>query len=199
MGEGNERLQNEKDKIKCELESKQKKTAITLAINQDVLNNVKEEADSEKTSLSSKVSDILLRHIVTYRFSRDMKSIFISEKTFRLIIDKIDEDLLLDDFTNNALDFIPTLFYAKNISFTIDNIIRYALTGAGLHGGIYNHFHHHKDSQGFTILVMRHNFGLKWSKVLSKGLTKLLHDTLGCISSSIILPSSIIIKVPQSE
>jgi hypothetical protein len=178
-------------------EASKKKTTITLSLNQEILDEVKEDADKEQTSLSTKVNKILSKHIITYRFSQDTKSVFITQKTFRLIIDTIDEDLLLDDFTNNAMDFIPTVFYTKNIPFTLDNIIKYALKGAALDGGIYNHFHHYKELDGFINLVMRHNFGLKWSRILSKGLSKLIENMLNCHTSSIILPSSVQIKIHE--
>jgi len=179
--------------------TREKKTTITLSLKQEIIDELKEEANREQTSLSAKVSKILSKHIVTYRFSQDIKSVFITQKTFSLIVEEIQEDLLLDDFTNNALDFIPTVFHAKNIPFTIDNIIKYALIGAGLDGGIYDHFQHYKDSKGFTILIMRHNFGLKWSRILSRGQTDLIENMLGCHTSSTILPSSVIIKVPPKQ
>jgi hypothetical protein len=182
--------------IPTEQSTREKKTTITLAIKQNVLDELKEEADKDQTSLSAKVSMILSKHIVTYRFSQDIKSVFVSEKTFSLIVNQINEELLLDDFTNNAIDFIPTVFLAKNIPFTLDNIIKYALRGAGLDGGIYNHLHHYKDQKGFTNIVMRHNFGLKWSRILSKGQSHLIEKMLGCQTSSIILPSSVTLKVP---
>jgi len=179
--------------------TKEKKTTITLSLNHRVLEELKEEALKEQISLSAKVSKVLSKHIVTYRFSQDTKSVFVTQKTFSLIIEQIDEDLLLDDFTNNALDFVPTVFYAKNIPFTLDNIIKYALIGAGLEGGIYNHFHYYKDHQGFTNLVMRHNFGLKWSRILSKGHVRLIERMLGCQTLSTIYSSSVIIKVPPEK
>jgi hypothetical protein len=178
-----------------EQSAREKKTTITLSVIQNVLDELKEEAAKEQTSLSAKVSKILSKHIVTYRFSQDIKSVFVTQKTFGLIIEQIEEDLLLDDFTNNALDFIPTVFYTKHIPFTLDNIIKYALIGAGLDGGIYDHFHCYNDSEGYTYLVMRHNFGLKWSRILSKGQCNLIEKMLGCQTTSIILPSSVTIKV----
>ena len=174
---------------------REKKTVITLSLNQNVLDELKQEADKEQTSLSAKVTDILSKHIITYRFSEDIKSVFVSEKTFRLIVDQTDEELFSADFTNNALDFVPTTFYAKNIPFTIENIIKHALRGAGLHGGIYNHLHHYIDQKGSTVIVMRHNFGIKWSRILSKGQCKLIENMLGCNTSYTFLPSSAVIKV----
>ena len=57
-------------------------------------------------------------------------------------------------------------------------MIKYALKGAGLDGGIYNHFYHYKDNEGFINLMMRHNFGLKWSRILSKGQSKLIESMI---------------------
>ena len=182
-----------------ELQTKDKKSIITLSLDEEILDEVKEEADKAQLSLSSKVSNILSKYIVTYKVSLDIKSVFVTQNTFKVIVDKMDEELLSEDFMNNALDFIPTLFYAKNISFTLDNIIRYALTGAALDGGIYNQFHHYKDLEGFIHLVMRHNFGLKWSKILSRGQSKLIESMLNCHTSSTILPSSVNIKIAEKN
>jgi hypothetical protein len=179
-----------------EQSAREKRTTITLSIKQKVLDELKEEADKEQTSLSAKVNKILSKHIVAYRFAQDMNSVLVTQKTFGLIVDQIEEDLLLEDFTTNALDLIPTIFLSKNIAFTLDNIIKYALIGGGLEGGIYNHFHHYKDNEGFTNIVLRHNLGLKWSRILSKGQCNLIEKMLGCQTTSIILPSSVTIKVP---
>ncbi len=182
-----------------EQDDKKKKTTITLSLSHDILDELKDEADKEQTSLSAKVSKILSKHIITYRFSHDIKSVFVSQRTFSLIVEHIDEGLLLDDFANNALDFIPTVFNTKNIPFTLDNIIKYALMGAALDGGIYNHFHYYRDHEGCISLVMRHNFGLKWSRILSKGISKLIENMLRCCTSSSVLPSSVVIKVCDKD
>lgn len=176
--------------------TKEKKTTITLSLNHSVLEELKEESLKEQISLSAKVTNILSKHIITYRFAKDTKSVLITMKTFGLIVDQIEEDLLLEDFMTNALDFIPTVFLSKNIPFTLDNIIKYALIGGGLEGGIFNHLHYYRDNEGFTNIVMRHHLGLKWSRILSRGQCNLIENMLGCPVSSTILPSSVTLKVP---
>lgn len=171
------------------------KTTITLSLDSDILDDLKREAPKESTSVSGYVTQILSKHVLLNRFARDLHAIFITSKTFATIVDKIDENLLAKDFEENALDFIPTIFHSKNIPFTMENLIRYALSSTAIDGGIYDHFHSYHDSEGRLNLVMRHNFGIKWSHVLGSGHVKLIQNMLALNSTFKALPSSVIIKV----
>jgi hypothetical protein len=176
-----------------------KASVITLAIDNNILEEIRKEAEKEGKTLSAKVNDILTKHIVLYRFAQDTKCIIINSKTFHFIVDQLDEKLLLEDFMANAVDFVSTFFHAKNIPFTLDNFIKYAGEGTGLHGGIYQHFHYYKDSNGIMTLVYRHNYGIKWSRILSKGLSHQIKSMLNYTTTSEILPSSVIIKIIKND
>jgi len=171
------------------------KTTITLSLDTNILDELKRDAEKETTSMSGYVTKILSKHVLLNRFARDLHAIFITSTTFATIVDKIDENLLAKDFEENALDFIPTIFHSKNIPFTIENLIRYALSRTAIDGGIYDHFHSYHDSKGHLNLVMRHNFGIKWSHILGSGHVKLIQNMLALNSTFKALPSSVIIKV----
>jgi hypothetical protein len=171
------------------------RATITFAINEDIIKEIKKEAEFEGITLSAKVTAILTRHIVLYRFGKDVKSIIVNGRTFQTIIEQIDENILSEDFTNNAIDYISTFFRAKNIPFTLENLIKYSFEGPGLRGGIYRHFHRYRDNSGLLTLVFRHNFGIKWSRVLSKGLSYQIKVMLNTNTTSEVLPSSVVIKI----
>lgn len=175
--------------------SARRKTMITLSLETDILEELKTDALKERTSLSTLVTATLSKHVLLNRFAKDVDGIFITNNTFKAIVDDIEENSLEDDFTRNALDFIPTIFYSKNIPFTLQNLIKYALSSAAIDGGIYNHFHHYVDEAGLVNLVMRHNFGLKWSRILGNGHVKLIENMLNLKSTLTALPSSVVIKV----
>ena len=99
------------------------------------------------------------------------------------MIDHIDETSLLEAFMADTLN-LDLFFRTKNIPFTLDNFIKYAGEGTGLHGGIYQHFHYYKDSNGIMTLVYRHNYGIKWSRILSKGLS---HQIKSMLNYTILL------------
>jgi hypothetical protein len=52
-----------------------KASVITLAIDNNILEEIRKEAEKEGKTLSAKVNDILTKHIVVYRFAQDTKCI----------------------------------------------------------------------------------------------------------------------------
>ena len=77
------------------------------------------------------------------------------------------------------LEWIPDLFNDRNIEFTLDNFIKYVCDGFGLNSRIVEKFTSYTDEYGNRCLAHSHQFGIKWSKVLSQspvpgGITELL-------------------------
>lgn len=177
----------------------QSKKTITLSLNENVLDEIKSEAFKNGTSVSNLVTKILSKHDVIYKFAKDYDSIFLTSETFKIVINEINENLLYEDFLNQILDFIPTMFYTKNIPQTLENLVKFALSEAALDAGIYNYFDHFVDNNGDHNLVMRHNFGLKWSRILGNGHTELIWRMLNLKTTLITLPSTVIIKVHDSQ
>lgn len=104
----------------------------------------------------------------------------LTNKNFRLFVDCIDEKTLLDSFNENSSDLIPTIFNQRNIPLTLDNIIEYCYKGIGLSAGTFHDFSYYEDKEDDHLcLLFRHNFGIKWSRVLADGIAYQIESTLG--------------------
>jgi hypothetical protein len=66
-----------------------------------------------------------------------------------------------------------------------------------LFGGSYQGFSYFKDEEGHVNFVFRHNYGIKWSRVISTVYMQFLEKSLNIHSTSSILPSSVTIKTVE--
>jgi hypothetical protein len=73
-------------------------------------------------------------------------------------------------------DDIMSIFEQNGIP-TIDNLIKYCFERISLWAGAYNVFRYHTEGSGKIELVFEHKFGIKWSRILGSGFSKLIHKT----------------------
>jgi uncharacterized protein (DUF4415 family) len=177
----------------------QQKTTVSVSIDSNMLDEIKAEAESKHVSLNATINRILSKHAIFYRHAEEQQSMVLTNKNFRLFVDCIDEKILLDTFNENSCDLIPTIFNQRNIPLTLDNIIEYCYKGIGLFAGTFHDFSYYKDKEDDHLcLLFRHNFGIKWSRVLAAGIAYQIESTLGyhVIPVSILI-SSVLLKIVE--
>ena len=156
------------------------KTTVSVSFDSNILEEIKAEAESKHVSLNATINRIVSRHATFYRHAEEQQSMVLTNKNFRLFVDCIDEKTLLDSFNENSCDLIPTIFNQRNIPITLDNIIEYCYKGIGLSAGTFHDFSYYKDKEDDHLcLLFRHNFGIKWSRVLAAGIAYQIESTLG--------------------
>jgi hypothetical protein len=114
-------------------------------------------------------------------------------------VDKIDENDLLEDFKINSIDLILTIFIEQNISITLQNLIKFCFESIGMHAGFWHSFSHYTDQEGHECLLFRHNYWIKWSKVLSKGILHLLNVQFGFHAETTLFSSRVMIKILEKK
>ena len=61
---------------------------------------------------------------------------------------------------------------------TLENILKLVFDRLLAYGGSYKGFSCHVDKEGYVNLVFRHEYGIKWSRILSAVYTGFINKTL---------------------
>jgi hypothetical protein len=172
---------------------------ITLAIDSHILKQIKRDAKSNGQSVNAAINNILTKYVLFYRYTEQQKGHVLTNKSFQLIVDRMEEDVLLNDFESNSMDLIPSILIEQNIPITMENLIRYCFEFIGINAGLWHSFSFYKDDEGYTCLLFRHNYGIKWSKVLNEGLSNLLDAQFQYHTKPTLLPSSVLLKIIEKN
>ena len=172
-----------------------KKETITLALDSRVLKQIRRDAKGNGQSINSYINTILAKYMLFYKLAEQQKSCTLSNKSFNSILEKMPENELLEDFKTNWIDVLPTIFIEQNIPITLQNVIQYGFESIGIYAGSWHSFSHHKDESGHECMIFRHNYDIKWSRILSKGIAHLLNEQFGYYTEAALFPGSIMIKI----
>jgi hypothetical protein len=173
-----------------------KKTTITFAIDDEVLQELRNDAEKEGGhSLNSKINNILLKHVSFYRFLEQQQSIVIPNKNFKFILDNIDEKKLLEEFKSVVFDMIPSDLLELRAKLSIENWIKYVCESTLLYAGAFQKFNYHIDEENRLHLIFRHSHGIKWSRILSSVFTQQMESLLGLNCELVVIVVIIIVKV----
>lgn len=174
-----------------------KKTTITFAIDNRILNIIRDDAKSHKISVNAKINDILLRHALCYRYSEAGGGIIFPPAAMELLLNTFEEDMLARLYSSVIDDLVPSMLLENRLALNLKNWIEYVFKGMLLFGGSYQGFSYFKDEEGHVNFVFRHQYGIKWSHIISAVYTEFLEKALNIHASSSILPSSVTIKTVE--
>jgi hypothetical protein len=100
--------------------------------------------------------------------------IVVPAESWKDMVEKIDEEYLLNSFDASG-KIVASILARNDIALTLDSFIEFILYGTVVYSGSVSHFHHYKDGSDDTILVFEHPFGIKWSKILGKSISRFLN------------------------
>jgi hypothetical protein len=174
-----------------------KKTTITFAIDNKILKIIRDDANSHKISINAKINDILLRYALCYRYSEAGGGIIFPPAAMELLLNTFEEDTLADIYGSVVDDLVPSMLLENRLVLSLKNWVEYVFKGMLLFGGSYQGFSYFEDEEGHVNFVFRHQYGIKWSHVISTVYMKFLEKTLNLHTNSSILPSSVTIKTVE--
>jgi predicted DNA binding CopG/RHH family protein len=156
-----------------------KKTTITLALDEKILHEIKRESESQGLSVNSKINSILSKHVNFFRYASEVQCLTVTHKMWIEILEVLDEELFIKLFENEAEPSMIALLTLNNIAITKENLIRYVYSTLALWSGMYTYFSYYNDVNGNTVLVFNHRYGLKWSRILSAVFSNTFQRNLG--------------------
>jgi hypothetical protein len=155
-----------------------RKSNVTLAIDTEIQNVLKNLAEGEGLSINSKVNSILWKHITFYKYVEQDNSLIIPSRSVRFFIENIDEDKWIEEYINMLDEIVPFFFLELKTTQTLENTLKVVFDRLLAYGGSYKGYSCHVDKDGNMNLVFRHGYGLKWSRILSTVYIHFIQKTL---------------------
>lgn len=178
-----------------------KKANATLAIEDILLNNLKNKAKEKGTSVNAEVNLILSRHTSCYRFNEIQNGIVVPSNVFGRILDTVDEKNMLTHYKDQILQNVHSILVRENIPLTLENVIKFAFNQILLYSGSYTHFSHFIDKDGgYLNLVFTHWYGDKWSRIIGLAYAEYIKKFLGLnVSEPVIISNTVTIKILEKD
>ncbi|MDQ3967425.1 MAG: hypothetical protein M3275_03410, partial [Thermoproteota archaeon] len=155
-----------------------KKSNITLAIDTEIVNMLKNVAEGEALSINSKINSILWKYIIFYKYVEQDGALIIPSRSVNFFIESIGEEKWVQEYSNMLKEIVPFFFLELKTPQTLENTLKLVFDRLLVYGGSYKGYSCHVDNDGYTNLVFRHEYGLKWSRILSTVYTQFIERTL---------------------
>jgi hypothetical protein len=178
MWEERESLLTKRYNNKAPSAKRNKKSNITLAIDAEIQNNIKNIAEGEGLSINSKINSILWKHITFYKYVEQDSSLIIPSRSVRFFIENIDEDKWIEEYSEMLDEIVPFFFLELKTAQTLENTLKVVFDRLLAYGGSYKGYSCHVDKDGNMNLVFRHGYGIKWSRILSAVYIRFIQKTL---------------------
>jgi hypothetical protein len=155
-----------------------KKSNITLAIDTEILNLLKNISEGEGLSINSKINSILWKYISFYKYVEQDGSLIIPSRSVNFFIEHIDEEKWIQEYSDTLEEIVPYFFLELKAEQTVENTLKVVFDRLLAYGGSYKGYSSHVDNDGYLNLVFRHVYGIKWSRILSTVYTRFIQGTL---------------------
>lgn len=155
-----------------------KKSNITLAIDTEIQTIIKNIAEGEGLSINSKINSILWKYVSFYKYVEQDGSLIIPSRSVNFFIENIDEEKWIEEYTDTLEEIVPFFFLELQAEQTTENTLKVVFDRLLVYGGSYKGYSSHVDNDGYLNLVFRHEYGMKWSRILSRAYTQFIQRTL---------------------
>lgn len=178
MWEERESLLTKRYNNKAPSAKSNKKSNITLAIDTEIQNMLKNIAEGEGLSVNSKINSILWKYISFYKYVEQDNSLVIPSRSVNFFIENVDEEKWIQEYSDMLEETVPFFFLELKSVQTLENTLKFVFDRLLAYGGSYKGFSCHVDKDGCMNLVFRHDYGIKWSRILSAVYTRFIQNTL---------------------
>jgi hypothetical protein len=155
-----------------------KKSNITLAIDSEIQKVLKNIAEAEGLSINSKINSILWKYISFYKYVEQDSSLIVPSGSVDFLIENIDEDKWIKEYSEMLEEIVPFFFLELKSAQTLENTLKVVFDRLLAYGGSYKGYSCDLDEDGNVNLVFRHEYGMKWSRILSAVYTRFIQRTL---------------------
>jgi hypothetical protein len=170
-----------------------KKVTVTFAIDEKILNELKNDAEFSGMSLNSKINNILTKYVTFYKHSEEIGCSIFPPSVISAFLELMDESKVAEIITNSGIDAVLSFFNHNNIPMNKDNLIKYGYQGIGLWTGQYTFFSHYVDNEGYTCLVIDHKQGIRWSRILADMHTRFVEKLLHLLAQTLTITSTTVV------
>lgn len=179
--------------------SKSQRTTVNLFIDNAVVNELKLEAETKGMSLNSHVNSVLSNYVSFYRRAKDLHGVFMTGNDFRKVLENLDEGIMAEQFKSNLTDLIPAALTERKILLTLQNLMEFEYKQMAVNAGIIYKFTSYHNEDGLLCLLFQHHFGIKWSRILSKGYAYQIETLFGMPTKSTLTHGNVKITILHRE
>ena len=173
-----------------------KKPNITIITDAKTLDSIKKWAESKGLSMNALINEILTKNTFFFKYVEEHECMIIPSTIYKNMIGILPEKMLTDLVERTTHEMVQSVFALNNISYTMDNLIKFYFESVGSWSGMYQTFMHYND-KGVTNLIFEHKYDIKWSKVISYVISDLIEKMLELSSKQKILPNTVILQVKE--
>jgi hypothetical protein len=159
--------------------AKNKKSNITLAIDAEILDMLKNIAEGEGLSINAKINSVLWKYVTFNKYVEQDCSLIIPSRSVNFFIENIDEEKWIQEYIDTLEEIVPFFFLELKTIQTLENTLKVVFDRLLLYGGSYKGYSSHADNDGNLNLVFRHEYNIKWSRILSAVYARFIEKTLG--------------------
>jgi len=159
--------------------AKNKKSNITLAIDAEILDILKNIAEAEGLSINAKINSVLWKYVTFNKYVEQDCSLIIPSRSVNFFIENIDEEKWIQEYIDTLEEIVPFFFLELKTIQTLENTLKVVFDRLLLYGGSYKGYSSHADNDGNLNLVFRHEYNIKWSRILSAVYARFIEKTLG--------------------
>jgi hypothetical protein len=164
---------------KASSSAKNKKSNITLAVDAEILEVLKNMSESEGLSINSKINSVLWKHITFNKYVEQDCSLIIPSRSVNFFIENIDEEKWIQEYSDTLEEIVPFFFLELKTMQTLESTLKVVFDRLLPYGGSYRGYSSHADNNGNLNLVFRHEYNIKWSRILSAVYARFIEKTLG--------------------
>jgi hypothetical protein len=186
---------------KNEYETKKtKKITVSLALDENVVEEIKAQAAKMEQSFNARVNAILEKYVRFFMHVEQERAAIITRSTHQFFVDEIDEQKYTAELKRLGTDIIDAMFVQTGMANTIDNLVKFTFEGLCVNGGSITSVKKYVDEEGGKMcLYFTHDYGLKWSRILSAAFAHHIQSVLHCHTTTKLFSEGFEIKILEKN
>jgi hypothetical protein len=179
--------------------SENKKVNLTLSIDSKIFQEIQKKANKKDISINAFTNEILTDFVTFFQHYKALKGVGIPARIFKEMIEGWDEKQMYRWVSMANNEIWPSLMLRYNIPTNIENFADYSFGNVACKAGLFSNFSQHVDEKGFLCLVFEHEFGTKWSQVISDVFSESLSNLFKVETERKILSDTVLIKIMEKN
>ncbi len=172
------------------------KTTVSLALDAGVVKEIQKQAKEYDVSFNARVNAILTKYVMFFAVIEQDHAAVIPRKLHQFFVDEIDEAKYTVELKKIGTDIIDAMFVRTGLANTLDNLIDFTFKGICVNGGSITSVKRYVDeADGKTCLYFTHDYGTKWSRILSAAFQNHIETVLHCHTTSTLFPEGFEVKI----
>jgi hypothetical protein len=179
--------------------AKAKKTTVNLFIDEDVIEQIRNESIIKEVSLNARINTILAKYTNFYRRIEELRALIIVPRQWLVFLDMLDENKTIETMKHDGNASMIAHFKHNKIPITKDALIKLAFEKLSLWTGMCCKFNQYVDELEYRHLIFDHEFNIKWSRIASSVFSDLIRVALQLPTEVSIRPNTFEIKIMERE